>query len=714
MRISIIVPIYNVEKYLDRCIQSLINQTYPNIEIILVNDGSLDNSLSICEKYAKQDKRIKILNKINGGLSDARNAGLEISTGEYVLFVDSDDYIELESCKQFVDVLQNEKSVDILSGNAKVIKDTKISYMNRSGNYNHSISGKEFLKNELKQDTMYMAAWLNLYKRDFLIENNLLFKKGLLHEDEDFTPRAFLIAKKVINVQFNFYNYIIRENSISTQKDMSKNAEHLFSTLYSLETIYDQLEDDELRQLLKNSLTEKYLNMCQLLNNTKSSYDKGLEKDFVLRNAYSSRNMKKAKLFRLNSKLYFIVNNITKNVNADLKEIFDRNNIIYTFFIFLGVIFLSRFFSLYVDFSANTTSMYIFLSRLITFFSICLYLKLLIKKNISIYNILLLLFYIVVFLLNIFNHGNLRGVLSITYPIIALSIILEMSFKHNYKSAIISLNYIFSILIFINFFQMLFLHNVLGEHIYFLGPRNQLGPVFLISIFICYLYSRIRNNSYIFNIILLITLLSIVMAGSINNLIAYLFLIFYLILEKKQHHLFKYFDNLSMFKISISYIIFSISVIILRIQNIFSFLIEDVFHRSLSLSGRTFIWDQALKKIIDQPFLGYGKGVSGNYFTVKYIMSNDIEKVATYSAHNTFLQSAYESGIIPIILFFTFIMYVGKYIKEKKLEEMKIFHVIVFSLLIIMMMEAIGFDAVFFIFSIAFFYCSNKTEREDL
>ena len=94
MKISIIVPIYNVEKYLERCINSLINQTYKNIEIILVNDGSTDNSLIICEKYKNIDSRIILVNKENGGLSDARNVGIDNSSGNYITFIDSDDYID--------------------------------------------------------------------------------------------------------------------------------------------------------------------------------------------------------------------------------------------------------------------------------------------------------------------------------------------------------------------------------------------------------------------------------------------------------------------------------------------------------------------------------------------------------------------------------------------------------------------------------------------
>src|SRR5699024_8305216 len=101
-KISIIVPVYKVENELDRCVQSLMKQTYKNIEIILVDDGSPDQCPKLCEQYAKEDERIRVIHKKNGGLSDARNAGLNLARGEYVLYVDSDDYIEVDSCERLI------------------------------------------------------------------------------------------------------------------------------------------------------------------------------------------------------------------------------------------------------------------------------------------------------------------------------------------------------------------------------------------------------------------------------------------------------------------------------------------------------------------------------------------------------------------------------------------------------------------------------------
>ena len=108
--ISVIVPIYNVEKYLDRCVGSIINQTYKNLEIILVDDGSPDNCPQMCDDYAKKDSRIKVVHKENGGLSDARNAGMKVATGEYVSFIDSDDYISLDFYETLLETIVDNDS----------------------------------------------------------------------------------------------------------------------------------------------------------------------------------------------------------------------------------------------------------------------------------------------------------------------------------------------------------------------------------------------------------------------------------------------------------------------------------------------------------------------------------------------------------------------------------------------------------------------------
>lgn len=313
MRFSIIVPIYKVEKYIHKCISTLIGQTYSDIEIILIDDGSPDRCPKICDEYAKLDNRIIVIHKQNGGLSDARNAGLEIATGDYVIFVDSDDYINSDTCERLLKYA--ETNCDVLIGDATVeganiemahIQPTMKVY-----------SGIEYLNEAFHADKAPMAAWLNIYKRSFLVENGLRFKQGILHEDEQFTPRILLLATSVIVTGVNFYHYFIRENSITTKGDKRKNATDLYNTCCELEKIYESIEDNELRQKMLDSLSQKCLNMFQVgkLFQYGTQY---IYKDFILRNAYLSRTKQKALLYSFSPRLYYYVNVIEKRLRGSV------------------------------------------------------------------------------------------------------------------------------------------------------------------------------------------------------------------------------------------------------------------------------------------------------------------------------------------------------------------------------------------------------------
>lgn len=303
MVFSIIVPVYNVENLLTRCVESIVNQTYKDIEIILVDDGSNDNCPALCDEYALKDKRIKVIHKQNGGLSDARNAGLDIATGDYIIFVDSDDYIERDTCQKIAQCI-NQLNPDIVIGGAAV--------EGGKCNLNHpiftgTISGKEYLLQAYKEKIAPMAAWLNIYRRDFLNQNHLQFKYGILHEDEQFTPRAFLLAQNVICLDYCFYHYIIRNNSITTQKDKRKNASDLYDTFTELKKIYEKIETKELKKYLINSLSEKYLVIFQ--SGKLYQYDKKyLHKKFVIQNAKRIKTRFKALLYVISPRLYWQIN----------------------------------------------------------------------------------------------------------------------------------------------------------------------------------------------------------------------------------------------------------------------------------------------------------------------------------------------------------------------------------------------------------------------
>lgn len=306
---SIIVPIYNVENYIRKCVDSLIAQSFSDIEIILVDDESPDNCPAICDEYARKDNRITVIHKKNGGLSDARNSGLSIARGQYVVFVDSDDYIDDDTCQQFADHIGN--NVDILVGNAVV--EGGSCDLSHIAPGNTVYDGLTYLKISLQNHKSPMAAWLNVYRREFLFNNNLWFKKGILHEDEQFTPRAFLKANSVVVTGIQFYHYVIRSNSITTKKDKRKNGSDLYETCCELEQIFLNIDDETLRNLLLDSLSRKCLSIFQ--QGRLYRYGKEyIHKDFIKRNAKTKKTKLKAYLFNFSPRLYYLINNISKKL----------------------------------------------------------------------------------------------------------------------------------------------------------------------------------------------------------------------------------------------------------------------------------------------------------------------------------------------------------------------------------------------------------------
>lgn len=217
-KISIIVPVYNVQKYLDKCIQSIINQTYKNIEIILVNDGSTDNSGVICEKYADIDSRIIYINKQNGGLSSARNAGLDVCSGDYIGFVDSDDYIDSSMYEKMLSFMISE-GCDIVECGVNYCTDTEVDYFRIQNN--EVVSGKDALKRHLDITSKLLlprtAVWSKLYKRKFWSEDR--FPLGHVHEDYLLTCKDLYIAEKVGLLKEGLYFHLTtNKNSIVNSK----------------------------------------------------------------------------------------------------------------------------------------------------------------------------------------------------------------------------------------------------------------------------------------------------------------------------------------------------------------------------------------------------------------------------------------------------------------------------------------------------------------
>lgn len=217
-KVSVVVPIYNVEFFLPQCIESLIRQTLKDIEIILVDDGSTDHSGKIADEYAKKDKRIKVVHRTNGGLSDARNAGIKIATGDYIGFVDSDDYVSENMFEKMYKKAVTENS-DVAVCNIFCVYDKKI----REQQY-WPMEDEHIIKREKIYANMYLYpcyAVNKIYKRDFLQKHHISFLKGYLYEDVPFFTSVMLEANQISYCLDCLYFYRLgRSDAITAKKSL--------------------------------------------------------------------------------------------------------------------------------------------------------------------------------------------------------------------------------------------------------------------------------------------------------------------------------------------------------------------------------------------------------------------------------------------------------------------------------------------------------------
>lgn len=211
-KISVIIPVYNVEKYLCACVNSVINQTYKNLEIILVDDGSTDSSGAICDEYALKDERIKVYHKSNGGLSSARNYGLDRMSGDYVFFLDSDDFISLQCLEKMLEV-SIEQNADIVSSlNKRFATESDLITQNAVKKEIVVYSSKQTLENTFKKtENFFVVSWAKLYK--YKTFDNLRFTEGVIHEDEFICHRLYGQINKFVLLKEELYFY--RENPCS-------------------------------------------------------------------------------------------------------------------------------------------------------------------------------------------------------------------------------------------------------------------------------------------------------------------------------------------------------------------------------------------------------------------------------------------------------------------------------------------------------------------
>lgn len=279
--ISVVVPIYKVEKFLPTCIESIIRQSYRNLELILVDDGSPDSCPSICEKYKQVDSRIKVIHKKNGGLSDARNAGLKIAEGKWITFIDSDDYVGADFLRVLYTVaVLNEADISICDYSAVLDNNglekpetSKLELSNikcLESMYHPKIHGMEFV------------AWGKLYKTTLFKKNNIEYPVGKIHEDIFTTYKLTYAAAKVVFSNYIGYFYRIRKDSIMTSDFNLKRLDVLDARAEACDFFLKKNEMD-MFNLAINAYLREFIILYSEVTGCKSDFNLNKEKNKLMK-----------------------------------------------------------------------------------------------------------------------------------------------------------------------------------------------------------------------------------------------------------------------------------------------------------------------------------------------------------------------------------------------------------------------------------------------
>lgn len=251
---SIIVPVYNVEKYISQCLMSLIHQSYDNIEIIVINDGSSDNSLSIISRFQNIDDRVIVINQENKGLGYTRNVGIECATGDYILFIDSDDYISLDTCAKIEDFLSI-KQCDIIVLGRYRFGDNYCKKDQVSKDLFTFQTGELYLLHAVQYNCFTASSCNKIFRRSFLCENMLRFEPDILYEDLLFVFKSLIISSSlgVIDDPCYYYRWNRKDSIINTIKDRDKDV---LQTIRLIESFLSQHNKSE---LMDNSLYKELI-----------------------------------------------------------------------------------------------------------------------------------------------------------------------------------------------------------------------------------------------------------------------------------------------------------------------------------------------------------------------------------------------------------------------------------------------------------------------
>ena len=287
-KFSIIVPVYNVEKYIGKCLDSIMNQTNKDFEVIVVNDGTKDHSMEIVKNYD-----VKVINQKNQGLSAARNRGVKEATGEYLLFIDSDDYIEKDLLKELAKSLKNNPDIvrfqiQEVYEDGKIKKYEEIPFENKNGEEAFSeITKYHFVEN----------AWAYLYKKTYYEENKFKFKEGTIHEDFGIVPLIIIKASIVNSISYIGYNYLQRTGSIMSQNNYEKIVKKVDDFYNHYLFLIKEINQTELNSVIFKSFIANSLivKICELKGKDYQEYKRRLKEQKVFNNLLTDTTSRKIK-----------------------------------------------------------------------------------------------------------------------------------------------------------------------------------------------------------------------------------------------------------------------------------------------------------------------------------------------------------------------------------------------------------------------------------
>lgn len=266
MKLSVIVPVYGVEKYLDKCVQSLVDGLKgTNHEIILVDDGSPDNCPQMCDKWAEKESNVQVIHKQNGGLSDARNAGIEISTGDYLMFIDSDDFVS-SSVKEVFSIISQSQDMSVYAFGMNNICGNQVRTIRRR-NKSFVTSKTKDIKKFVRNETICHAC-IKVYKKSFITSNKLFFKKGALCEDLEMFTRMLCLNYKCCTSDLVYYNYLRqREGSIMTSFSY-KTLDHIVQNAIENEDfISKHCANRKKAQIIKSYVSSQIVGKLKFIKN---------------------------------------------------------------------------------------------------------------------------------------------------------------------------------------------------------------------------------------------------------------------------------------------------------------------------------------------------------------------------------------------------------------------------------------------------------------